>query len=501
MEKVLLSWVGQTDLDCAQGERGDQRGALAAIAEQAGPFGRIVLLSNYSVAQGNRYLKWLQTRGHREVELHQVRLRSVVDFGEIFQAVNQVLDAVVPDPRQVDLAYNIASGTSAMATIWTLLGLSSRPACLWRSSLEVGVEEVVVPFDISAEYLPEIDAYADRRALGRIESPPARLPSFEGLVYRGRAMSERVSDAVQYAAYDLPVLILGETGTGKDVFARAIHGAGRRHDRPFVPVNCGAIPAELVESELFGHVRGAFTGAGAAKPGFFEQANGGVIFLDELGELSLAAQVKLLRVLQSGEVRRVGDSGHRSVDVRVIAATHRDLGAMVRAGEFREDLYYRLAVLVLDLPPLRARGKCLPALIDHALTQINGDLVRGPGQDARTLALAARARLLRHPWTGNYRELNNVLTRAALHAKGPSIRAADVEKVLATAVSREEDRILHRGLGDGFDINELLDQVRRHYLERAFADANGNASRAAKLLGLGSRNCLQWKRKYLSAGA
>ena len=500
MERILFSWVGRADLDCASGKKGDQIGALAAIVETAGPFQRLVVLSTYSPAENRYYLQWLAARGHLHVELREPTLSSPVDLREIFEVVRKAIDEIAPDRRQLELAYNVASGTPAMSAIWMLVGMSSHPARLWRSSVEAGVEEVVVPFDVSAEYLPEIEACRDRRTLHRVQAGPGDHSGFDGIVCRGRSMRACIDDAKFYSARDLPVLIQGETGTGKELFARAIHRASARRGKRFVPVNCGAIPAELIEPELFGHARGAFSGAGAARGGLFEAADGGVLFLDELGELSLAAQVKLLRVLENGEVRRVGATRATRVDVRVVAATHRNLGEMVEEERFREDLYYRLAVLLLDLPPLREREECMGALIDHALNKINLELGEGAGGMVWRLAPAARNRLIRHDWPGNFRELNNVVTRAAYQTPGERIDLRTVERVLAARVGRRSDTVLGKPLGHGFDINNLLDAVRRHYLERALGETQGNAAGAAKLLGLSPRNCLLWKKNYLGGG-
>jgi transcriptional regulator with PAS, ATPase and Fis domain len=251
-------------------------------------------------------------------------------------------------------------------------------------------------------------------------------------------------------------------------------------------LNCGAIPSELVESTLFGYRRGAFTGAHTDQLGVFEAAHGGTLFLDEVGELPLAAQVKLLRVLQGGTYSRVGESDERRVDVRIIAATHRDLTDAVREGRFREDLYYRLAVAVIRIPPLRERGRDLAQLIDALLAQIDAEHGQSEaGYVPKQLSAAARRLLLAHRWPGNVRELYNTLVRASIWAPGATIRAEDVE--LLPAVHEASSDVLGRPLGDGLDVRALVDEVKRHYLERALHEAGGNKTRAAALIGLPSQ--------------
>jgi transcriptional regulator with GAF, ATPase, and Fis domain len=232
--------------------------------------------------------------------------------------------------------------------------------------------------------------------------------SFGGLIGSSAPMRELYAGLARVAESDAPVLLLGETGTGKELAARAIHAASKRAAQPFVIVDCAALSASLVEGELFGHARGAFTGAVGARAGSFEAADGGTIFLDEIGELPLAIQPKLLRVLESRTVKRLGESEHRSVDVRLIAATHRDLGRLVNSGAFREDLYFRLAVLPLVLPPLRARPSDIPLLYRHLLAG------RQPREPVSERSLAEM------PWLGNVRELRNFVERVcAIGASGP----------------------------------------------------------------------------------
>jgi transcriptional regulator with PAS, ATPase and Fis domain len=310
-------------------------------------------------------------------------------------------------------------------------------------------------------------------------------------------MKRTVAMAHKLALRDVPVLIQGESGTGKELFARAIHQASSRNGKPFVAVNCGAIPQELVDAELFGHEKGAFTGATTARAGYFEAADGGTLFLDEVGELPLASQVRLLRVLQEREVTRIGATKPKAIDVRIIAATNRVLPEEIRLGRFREDLFHRLAVGVLLLPPLREREGDVTLLIDSMLAAINTEAASQPGYKHKKLDVIARNLLLRYSWPGNVRELHNTLLRASIWAAGDKIAAEDVAASLAVTVPPKAETVLGRPLDQSLSLPEIISDVARHYLERAMAQTHGNKSEAARLLGLGSYQTLSnWLQKY-----
>ena len=263
--------------------------------------------------------------------------------------------------------------------------------------------------------------------------------SFGRIVGRSRALRHVLEQVDDVASSDATVLITGESGTGKELLAREIHERSRRSHRPFVRVNCSAVPREMFESEFFGHVRGAFTGAMRDRPGRFQIANGGTIFLDEIGDLPLELQPKLLRVLQEGEYERVGEDVTRKVDVRVIAATNQNLAEEVRARRFREDLFYRLNVLPLALPPLRVRTDDIPLLATHAIAEVSKRLrIQAP-----TLTQADAARLQQYDWPGNIRELENVIQRAVILSKGVRLRldiaVADLPATVSATASSESD--------------------------------------------------------------
>jgi two-component system response regulator AtoC len=302
-------------------------------------------------------------------------------------------------------------------------------------------------------------------------------PAMRAVVAESAGMRAALDLVARVAEHKSTVLITGESGTGKEVIARAIHRAGPRAAAPFVAINCAAIPENLLESELFGHVRGAFTGATGDKPGLFEQASGGTLLLDEIGELPLGLQAKLLRVLQDGEIRRVGDQKSRRVDVRVLAATARDLGAEAAAGRFREDLYYRLNVVTIQLPPLRERRDDIAPLARH----FAADLARRLGR-ALELSPAAVQWLEQQAWRGNVRELEHAIERAAVLNNKPVLDAADLHPQPLPAPHSPGEQ----GAGSG----KLKDQVtaaEKRAIQAALEAAAGNRAAAAKRLGVSLR--------------
>ncbi len=349
------------------------------------------------------------------------------------------------------------------------------------------------PFDPDAALAVVTRAAEHKRAgdAARGTAAPGEEAGFHALVGRSARMREVYRLLDRAAQVDATVLLLGETGTGKELAARAVHYHSARRERRFVAVNCGALPAELVESELFGHARGAFTGAATAKPGLFEEANGGTIFLDEVGELPLAAQVKLNRVLQEREIRRVGDTTPISVDVRVIAATHRDLREEAKAGRFREDLFYRLNVLTVTLPPLRERTDDVPLLAAHFLEK-HARAVR------RTISAfdpEATRRLVAHAWPGNVRELENTVERAVAVAGGAVVGVEDLPPELASAPPAPAPGAL-ASLPYKDAIAGARDRVTRDYLVALLREFGGNVTRAAERAGMERESLHRLLRKH-----
>jgi two-component system, NtrC family, response regulator AtoC len=298
---------------------------------------------------------------------------------------------------------------------------------------------------------------------------------FENIIGRSAPMQEIFATITRVAPTRATVLLAGESGVGKDMIARAIHQHSPRKDRPFIKINCTAIPENLMESELFGYEKGAFTGANVSKPGKFETADTGTVFLDEIGDVPPSIQVKLLRVLQEREFERLGSNKTMHTDVRVVAATNVDLRAALEQGTFREDLYYRLNVVPLNIPPLRERKEDIPYLVEYFVRKFGGEITE-----------AAVERLATYHWPGNVRELENVVERSILLAQGPRVEAGDI-RIDTNQRSRPAASNDHF-LPEGMSLDEYEQQIIREALKRA----DGNKSQAARLLGL-TRNALRYR--------
>jgi DNA-binding NtrC family response regulator len=324
----------------------------------------------------------------------------------------------------------------------------------------------------------------ERERLGRdvagLRAQLATGPAERGLIAESRAMRAALDLVARVAEHNTTVLITGESGTGKEVIARAIHRASPRAARPFVGINCAAIPESLLESELFGHVRGAFTGATADKAGLFDQADGGTLLLDEIGELPLGLQAKLLRVLQEGEIRRVGDQKTRRVDVRVLAATARDLAAEAAAGRFREDLFYRLNVVAIELPPLSERREDIEPLARHFTARLAQRFSR-----PLTLSAAAIAWLEQQEWRGNVRELENTIERAVVLTDANVLEPGNFSHAPRTA---------HRAPAG--TLSDIVEAAEREAIAAALGAVDGNRRTAAKRLGVSLRTLFYKMSRY-----
>ena len=314
---------------------------------------------------------------------------------------------------------------------------------------------------------------------------------FDGLVGRSGRMRTIFELVERVAGTASTIMISGESGTGKELIARAVHYNSPRRDKPFVSINCGALPDELLESELFGHMKGSFTGATANKKGLFEAADGGTIFLDEIGETSPAMQIKLLRVLQERRIRRVGGTQEIDVDVRVITATNQDIERMVREKAFREDLFYRVNVIAIRMPPLRDKPEDIPALAEHFLEKYKTLL----GKPIHGISKAAMECLEHHAWPGNVRQLENVVERAVALESSDQIQpeSLPVEVRTGRAASTEPEVVLPER---GIDLEEHLESQRRRYMAEAMLRCSGVQTRAAELLGMTFRSFRYFAKKY-----
>jgi DNA-binding NtrC family response regulator len=402
-------------------------------------------------------------------------------------------DLVLTDQRMPDLsgldvleAVRAASPETAVV-IMTAYGTIETAV----SAVKAGAADYLAkPLNLD-ELLHRIHQIQDRRRLltenRELRAALAERHRVEGIIGESGAMQEMLSVVRRVAPSDATVLIRGESGTGKELIARALHYASPRAVRPLVKVNCAALAESLLEAELFGHEKGAFTGAVTARKGRFELADGGSLFLDEIGDLPPHLQVKLLRVLQEREFERVGSGRPIKVDVRLLAATHRNLEALIREGRFRDDLYYRINVVTIQLPPLRERREDVPLLIDHflrAFADKNGKSIRG-------LTREAREALLRYDYPGNVRELENLIERAVVLTRDDVIDLTDLPLTLETQAAESES---------GAGLVAAVEGLERRMIREALAKADGIQTRAAELLGIGERVLRYKLKKYGLSG-
>ncbi len=516
--RTLVSWIGHADLSALADDLGDAgKTLLASVNLRAGKYGESPgplksaviagrfdeahLLSNYPESVNKAFAKWIGGKP----TIHSVELADPTDYLKLFEAADQVLGQLAArlEEKNSELCILLSPGTPAMAVVWVLLGSSRYPAKFFQT-FKGEIREAKMPPDLFAGIVPDLIRDRDIAFQHLATKSPAELEGFQGIVGVSSAIRLAVGRAQRAAFWDVPVLLLGESGAGKDVFAQAIHAASRRKSGPFEPINCAAIPKDLLEAELFGHVKGAFTGADKDRPGAFARADGGTLFLDEIGECEPMLQSKLLRVLQPPpgkgpchcEFRPVGGSKTIVSDVRIVAATNQNLQKSVKANRFREDLYYRLAVITLRLPPLRDRRSDIPLLADHFLAGINKDYVKQE-RDHKRISASAMEFVKRYSWPGNIRQLRNALLQAAVMANGETIERRDITAAIGDFLDDSDLNVLEQPLGDGFNLEEHLNSIRRHYLRRAMEEARGNKTRAARLLSIDHYQTLDARMKRL----
>lgn len=488
----LISWIGNADHIASEDPSGSGSGPIATALLGEARYDRICLLTNYGHERGVTFCAWLEKKcGYKDsaVDLQEIDLLSPINYASIYHEVSRHLKNLGLPNDDVDLTFHLSPGTPAMVAIWIMLAKTRFPAKLIQTSQKGGLESVDFPFDLANDFLPEFLQRSGERIDRLIQGPTETAPHFSKILHRSESVKKQIHLAQRIASHDVPVLILGETGTGKELFAEAIRASSERAYKPFITVNCGAIAPELANSELFGHVKGAFTGAASHRKGHFQEAHGGTLFLDEVGDLPLETQVRLLRVLQAKEVTPLGDSKPIKVDVRVIAATHRDLAADVATGRFREDLFHRLAVGILRLPPLREREGDIDLLVDTFLNQINADARGKPEAQDKKLSIDARKILISYAWPGNIRELYHSLLRAAIWSTGAEIQSDDVRSSLLQ-IQRQNDNVMGRPLTQDFDLQALLDEISRDYVNRALKQTADRRTLAAKLLGFANHQTL-----------
>lgn len=476
-----------------------------AETEQVGPilsllgarsFDKVILFSTPNTIQQTRDTESEILRRHpmTSVQVFDLPLIDPTDYAEIISSIRTAFRSISASGLHNEMFVSLASGTPQMHAVWLLL-IASReiPARILhvRPSKFVSKDKPLVSeIDVTTTTFPIVQWRVFEPA-PEYGTPPqlATVVAELGIIGDHPTLTNALKIAEALAASDASILLIGETGTGKELFARLIHRLSGRKAECFVPINCAAIPLELAESVLFGHKKGAFTGASKDQLGKFDVADGGTLFLDELVELPLQTQAKLLRVLEDGLVEPVGAKEAHPVNVRVVAASNTDLSSAIKEGRFRKDLYYRLNIGEIRLPPLRDRASDIPKLALSVIDRFNAT-IRSP----KSITSAALAKLQGHNWPGNIRDLENVLQRAALLSRKDVLDAEDFK--LVQPLDDESDAVLIPEFYDGFSMEQYIKTVRHKLINHALESAGGNRSKAARILGMTP----QALHKYLGKG-
>ncbi len=434
-------------------------------------------------------LRTLLKRAGYEVEVATNGEEAVEKF-ESFGPDVVLTDVRMPKMNGIDLLTALKAKGS-LATLIVMSAYGSHDLAI--EAMKAGAYDYVAKPFKPDEILLTLRKAEERETLRRenqkLREEIRKENKFDEILAKSAPMLEIFRTIGKIADYKTTVLVVGESGVGKELVARALHRRSIRANNPFVAINCGAIPENLLESELFGHRKGAFTDASADRRGLFEEASTGTLFLDEIGELPLALQVKLLRVLQEETIRRLGDTKDIRIDVRIVAATHRDLAAEVKAGRFREDLYYRLNVLPLPLPPLRERKEDIPLLLDHFIARNNTRL----GTQLRGISPEARKALIDYAWPGNVRELENTIERAMVLADSDLIHVQD----LPERVREARDPVQMQLASGELSIKKTTRVIEEVLIRRALQKTKGNRTRAAEILEISHRALLYKLKDYL----
>jgi len=498
---ILLTFAGNRDPYNAEIIRGvNSDGPVLTLLKERS-FTRIYIFTTPNTLTNAQNLRneIAKRMGDANIHILNIDIPDPTDYEHLFLHMNRLCQEIMAEHKQHQPTYWIAtaSGTPQMQTVWFLLSQSGLvPATLLKITpprflrpRQKAVSEIHLPLDrfpqVSSptrENLDFLTTYLRKEQLEAERDELVREFSDIRMIGKSPAL-EKVVDVIRAASrYDSSVMIQGETGTGKELVARAIHFNSERKTEPFIVVNCAAIPETLVESELFGHEKGAFTGAIQQKKGKFEIASKGTIFLDEIGDMPLPAQAKILRVLQDHEITRVGGINPIKTDVRVIAATNRDLADFVTSGKFREDLYYRLKVIDIQMPSLRDRKEDIPLLVEYFLNNHNHRY----GQ-RKQINHEAMKRIIDYPWPGNIRELENAMERAFVLSKGNMIKDADLPPEIWSSSQPSQDKSSLSApkialTSDGLDIDTHLYDIEKACYEEAIKIKDGNREAAARLL-------------------
>jgi transcriptional regulator with PAS, ATPase and Fis domain len=499
-EKLLFCWLGHHDLRASTDpETGPGPIGTAVLTHE---FDEVILLHNRSEMEKTGYEHWFTSRFSTvTLVAKKTILKSTSDYDAIYRAAS---NAVEERNREygadaVERTYHLSPGSPAMAVVWILLAKAAHGATLIECAPGKGCRKVSIPFQI---YMEHIVASFGRTVEELSSYKKTDFQGFASIIRCSAVMEKRINLAATLAVLPISVLILGEPGTGKELFARAIHDSSLRSAQNFVAINCGSIHGDSAESVLFGHIKGAFTGADHNRPGAFEQAKGGTLFLDEVGELTRELQVKLLRVIQEKEYTPMGTDKARKADVRLITATNRDLQEDVTSGRFRLDLFSRIAVGILILPALRDRPGDIQLLTDHFLKKINSRFAEQNFQK-KSITAQARKLLQNHSWLTNVRELDYTLQRAfvmaSLRPNGTKIEPEDIRNSLLVFPEKpgQRDDVLNRSMGNGFSLKKLLKEIEGQYVRRA-VKMEPTLKKAGALLGYTEKTMGNKKKEFCS---
>lgn len=507
--KALVSWIGQNDLNATIDQQKNRGPGAIASAVTKWDFDKVFLLSNYRDEKNQPYLNWFKEEFSVDLVYKHVSLSGPTEYDEIYLAVVDLFEQEKIE-ENYSLTFNVSSGTPAMSTIWIIVALSRfTDVRLIESSPYREPEEINFPFNLKAEFISASTSREEQDITFLLAGLPDEVPkSFQEIICESKALRDPIARARWLSKFENPVLILGETGTGKGMFARAIHASSKRSKNTFVEFNCSSIPDDLFASELFGYEKGAFTGATKTKDGKLVLAHEGTIFLDEIGDLSLNNQVVLLKAIEEKKFYRIGGDSIMNPDFRLIAATNKNLFEEVKKGNFREDLFYRIASTTIRIPPLRNRESDTLLLAEHFLQKLNEKYRDEEGYYQRIFSDDAVEFMRMYDWPGNVRELRNSIEHAALLATGEIdeelwtqyIEKKDIkESIFTISPSDPGSSILESTIGGDFTIYDLVGKLVQHYYNRAYEESNRVKSVASELLGFSNRQTMDnWYEKYVA---
>lgn len=497
---IYVSWIDKQDL-LLKAKKPKNIGPVASllISDFSSGFDEVYLLHNFSDKEIKNYenelLELLSQNGKKlNIKFIHIDLKDPTDIKDIYSQTDLLLDSLNKKARDITWHFHISPGTKYMSIVLILLGKTKYPATFYKAWIENDIQKtdiIDIPFELALDFV--------QRTKDILTKENIEFDELKDIKGKSKEIKKIKEDIAKLAIFDIPVLILGESGTGKEITARAIHNLSRRRDKPFIAINCAAIPKELFESELFGYSKGAFTGATTDKAGKFEAAEGGTIFLDEVAELEQNVQAKLLRVLQENEILSVGSNRTKKINVRIIAATNKDIINIVKEGKFREDLLYRLHIGKIVLPPLRERKGDAIILAKEFIEEINKEFYNyNKFYKPKKLDETALEFIKNYHWYGNIRELQNVLKAACIFCDKHIISAQDLQQRVVGINNNE--MILTNNIEipeSGINLERYIYELKTKYIKKAL-EKSKNKEEAAQLLGYKSYQTMdnQLKKKF-----